>query len=255
MSPSPASRRSSPDARLLGRGPARARSEILPGPRQCPSEFRGAAARRIPAGRLPRDGAPDRSTGAAGHGGGRTRARCRFRFLPPRWLGGVGPPARPGSGAGREQPSGARGAGPRRTARAYRRAGGLVHGRLRLPHRPRIVGGDRRGGVLRDRGGRRGSGRRRGLRVGAPARPPRLPRAGGRALLPEQRGDRGAAAARRGRGAGRRAGYRQPPRQRHPRHLLGPPGRAVRVRPRRSGRVLPVVRGLRARDGWGGGMP
>ncbi len=65
------------------------------------------------------------------------------------------------------------------------------------------------------------------LRAVPPAGPPRLRGAGGRALLPQQRGARGRAADRARRPPGGDARHRQPPWQRHARHLLDPAGRAV----------------------------
>ena len=127
-------------------------------------------------------------------------------------------------------------------------------GRLRLRHddpdRPGDLGGGARRSRRRaDRRRPRRRGRAGRLRLRAATRPPRDPERVRRLLLPQQRGARRLAAARRGRRAGRRDRPRRTPRQRHAGDLLRRPGGPDRLGARRPGRrLVPALPRLRRRD-------
>ncbi len=226
------------------------RAAILPHARHGTLEFRdtrprGRAARRA-GGAGPRAG-----NHATRHARGAAEAQhARISRIP-----GAG--RRPMGRAARRRPRGrgqyvphAGDAGPDAAgAHACHLARRRAHGRHRLPHRPRhLDGGDRRGGLRAGRGRCRRAGWR-GLCAVPPARAPRLCGPRRRALLHQQQRARRAAAARCGRGARGGARYRQPPRQRHPGHLLGSRRRADHLHPRRPGALLPLVCRLRGGDG------
>ena len=131
--------------------------------------------------------------------------------------------------------------GARRSANDHR-PGRLVHRRHLLSDRRCDLAGRRSRGRRRDRRRRRSGGRREAAY--ALARPPGhhayAARAGGHCYL-----NNAAIAAERlraqRRGPGRDPRHRQPPRQRHPGDLLAARRCAVRLRPRRSERVLSLV--------------
>ena len=109
--------------------------------------------------------------------------------------------------------------------------------------------------VVRGRGHRhrpRARRRARGLCALPAARTSCLCRHGGRLLLPQQQRHRRPTPARQARARGR-VRRRRPSRQRHAGHLLRARRRAHRLDPRRSGELLSVLLGPRARDGRGQG--
>ena len=169
-----------------------------------------------------------------------TTRRCS-RFSPRAWRDweAAGLPGRPRPGSGRAvhlpppRPD-----GRARAARAGRDVGAA--GSVLLRHddadRARHLGGRARGGGRRaDR--RRPRRRRRTGRVRLlpPARPSRDPQRLRRLVLPEQRRDRGAAAARARRRAGRRSSTSTPITATAPSDLLGARRRVHRLGARRSG--------------------